>query len=77
MPYVWDGHDNATRVQETGHGLKMHRSDWTVEQFTQAIDTLLNDKDMRERLGKTSAHMKKANGRKKAAQIIDRLVTAN
>ena len=77
MPYVWDGHDNATRVQETGHGLKMHRSDWSVEQFTQAIDTLLNDKDMRERLGKTSAHMKKANGRKKAAQIIDRLVTAN
>ena len=77
MPYVWDGHDNATRVQETGHGLKMHRSDWSVEQFTQAIDTLLNDKDMHERLGRTSAHMKKANGRKKAAQIINRLVTAN
>ncbi|MBT4890110.1 MAG: glycosyltransferase, partial [Rhodospirillales bacterium] len=26
MPYVWDGHDNATRVEETGHGFKMHRS---------------------------------------------------
>ena len=23
MPYVWDGHDNATRVQETGHGFKL------------------------------------------------------
>ncbi len=29
MPYVWDGHDNATRVQETGHGFKMPRYDWT------------------------------------------------
>ena len=31
MPYVWDGHDNATRVQETGHGFKMDRYDWTDE----------------------------------------------
>ena len=29
MPYVWDGHDNATRVEETGHGFKMPRYDWT------------------------------------------------
>ncbi len=29
MPYVWDGHDNATRVQETGHGFGFHRYDWT------------------------------------------------
>ncbi|TGP49077.1 glycosyl transferase family 1, partial [bacterium M00.F.Ca.ET.229.01.1.1] len=29
MPYVWDGHDNATRVQETGHGFGMPRYDWT------------------------------------------------
>ena len=29
MPYVWDGHDNATRVHETRHGLKMPRYDWS------------------------------------------------
>ena len=23
MPYVWDGHDNATRVEETNHGLSL------------------------------------------------------
>ena len=33
MPYVWDGHDNATRVQETGHGFKMPRYDWTEDQL--------------------------------------------
>ena len=33
MPYVWDGHDNATRVQETGHGFKLDRYDWTDEEM--------------------------------------------
>ena len=23
MPYVWDGHDNAMRVDETGHGFRL------------------------------------------------------
>ena len=74
MPYVWDGHDNATRVQETGHGLKMHRANWTDDEFAQAIATLLNDTAMHQRLSQTSAHMKRANGRQKAAQIIDQIL---
>ena len=74
MPYVWDGHDNATRVQETGHGLKMHRANWTDDEFAQAIATLLSDTAMHQRLGQTSAHMKRANGRQKAAQIIDQIL---
>ena len=43
MPYVWDGHDNATRVQETGHGLKLSRYDWTdAEQSQRKMMKLLN-----------------------------------
>lgn len=74
MPYVWDGHDNATRVQETGHGLKMHRSNWSDEQLVSAINTMLTDSDMQAKLKATSAHMKAADGRRKAARIIDELV---
>ncbi len=74
MPYVWDGHDNATRVQETRHGLKLHRSNWTDEQFAQAISTLLKDETMQARLKATSTHMKQADGRQKAAQILDRML---
>jgi len=77
MPYVWDGHDNATRIHETGHGLKMHRSNWTDDAFAAAIETLLTDTSMRTRLDTTSAHMKKANGRHKAAQIIDGILRKN
>ena len=76
MPYVWDGHDNATRVQETGHGLKMHRSNWTDDEFVTALQTLLTDSAMHTRLAKTSEHMQAADGRRKAARIIDRLLVS-
>ena len=76
MPYVWDGHDNATRAQETGHGLKMHRSNWSDEQFISALETLLTDNEMHARLKRTSTHMKAADGRQKAARIIDELINS-
>ena len=43
MPYVWDGHDNATRVHETRHGLKMPRYDWTEADLARNLETLLTD----------------------------------
>jgi MGT family glycosyltransferase len=74
MPYVWDGHDNATRVEETGHGLKMHRGDWTEEQLGAALDRLLTDPAMAAKLKTTAAHMQGRHGPTKAAQLIDQLV---
>lgn len=76
MPYVWDGHDNATRVEETGHGLKLHRSNWSDEQFISALETLLTDNEMHARLKRTSTHMKAADGRQKAAGIIEELINS-
>ena len=76
MPYVWDGHDNATRIQEKGHGLKSHRSNWTDDELIQAVETLLSDEQMHQRLQETSRHMKAADGRQKAAKIIDKLLNA-
>ncbi len=77
LPYVWDGHDNATRVAETGHGLTMHRSNWSDDEFAAAINTLLTDKAMHQRLATTSANMQSDNGAKKAARILDALVQSS
>ncbi|MEZ5775441.1 MAG: glycosyltransferase [Hyphomicrobiaceae bacterium] len=76
MPYVWDGHDNATRVAETGHGLKMHRADWSEDQLAAAVQTLLSDREMKARLSATSAFMKRRHGPTKAAGILDALATS-
>jgi MGT family glycosyltransferase len=73
MPYVWDGHDNATRVQETGHGLKLGRYGWTDEALQAGIMTLLNDRKMRAKLRKTSQTMRSRHGPTKAAKVIDAL----
>lgn len=74
MPYVWDGHDNATRIQETGHGLKMHRADWSDEELGQALETLLHDPVMNAKLQAASAVMRANPGPVKAAQLLDSLL---
>ena len=76
MPYVWDGHDNAMRVQETGHGLRLDRYEWTDEELLDAIEMCLGDKAMRSRLAATSAHMRSRNGPQMAADLIESLVRA-
>jgi MGT family glycosyltransferase len=74
MPYVWDGHDNATRVQETGHGLKMHRANWTEGELAANVQTLQSDPAMKAKLAATSKLMQSRHGPSKAAAILDRLV---
>ena len=74
MPYVWDGHDNATRVQETGHGLKMQRYDWTDADFAGAIETLVTKRTLHDKLAATSARMQAADGPRKAAGLLDALL---
>jgi len=70
-PYVWDGHDNATRVQETGHGLKMHRSDWTDEELAVNLETLLSDPAIRARTAATAEFMQRSDGPSRAAGLLD------
>ncbi|SMF55663.1 glycosyltransferase, MGT family [Tistlia consotensis] len=73
MPYVWDGHDNATRVQETGHGFKLDRYDWSEADLAAKLEACLTDPAIRQKLLATSTHMQAANGPEKAAAIIEGL----
>jgi UDP:flavonoid glycosyltransferase YjiC (YdhE family) len=73
MPYVWDGHDNATRVQETGHGLKLDRYGWSDDELAASIMTLLTDAKMKAKLRRTSKAMRARHGPTKAARVIDAL----
>ncbi len=74
MPYVWDGHDNATRVQETGLGLKMDRYAWSNNDLARNIETLLTDSAMQNKLAATSAHMRAQDGPSKAAALLDKVL---
>jgi UDP:flavonoid glycosyltransferase YjiC (YdhE family) len=61
-------------VQETGHGLHLHRANWTEAQLSGAIGKLLSDKEVAARLKATSAHMQSRHGPTKAAGLLDKLV---
>jgi len=74
MPFCWDGLDNATRIQETGYGIKLPRYTWTDEQLAGAIERLPRDAALRDRLAGLSAHMRSADGRGTAARLIDGLL---
>ena len=74
MPYVWDGHDNATRVDETGHGIKMHRNNWQGDDLVNNIQRLLTDSSMHEKLAATSAQMQSQHGPSQAAEKLNALV---
>jgi len=73
MPYVWDGHDNAMRVQETGHGCRMDRYQWTAGELVAKLESLLVDRVMAARLAATSAHMQSRQGPEKAARLLSEL----
>ncbi len=74
MPYVWDGHDNATRVEETGHGFKMHRSDWADDELKAKIETCLSDEAMKAKCARTAAQCQREHGPTKAAGLLDALL---
>ena len=74
MPYVWEGHDNATRVEETNHGLSLHRYNWTDEQMESSLQRLLDDLTIRDTLKKSSEHMQRQDGPAKAARILTQIL---
>ena len=74
MPYVWDGHDNAKRVAETGHGCHLHRNHWKPKELRATIESMLMNEAMQERLAATSTHMRSEPGPTKAAAILDQLL---
>ena len=73
MRCVWDGHDNAMRVQEAGHGLRFPRHDWSDDQLLRSIETCPLEPATQARLKATSARMQSRQGTEKAADLLDRL----
>ena len=74
MPYCWDGHDNAARASETGVGRRLPRYDWGDGELAGAIESLVGDTVMRQRLKANSERMKQAAGVTVAARSILDLV---
>jgi len=73
LPLFWDQHDNAQRVQECDFGYRLDSYGFSDEEFSQALDDLLANEERRARLRRASTRIQAVDGRRRAAELIERL----
>ena len=73
LPLFWDQYDNAQRVHELGYGVRLDTYGHEPDELRGAIDTLLGDQMLRERLRRVSARLQEVPGTEKAASLIERV----
>jgi MGT family glycosyltransferase len=73
LPVFWDQYDNAQRMDETGFGVRLDTYGHEPRQLPSAIDALVADADLRERLNAVSSRLQEAPGTVRAAGLIERV----
>ena len=73
LPLFWDQVDNAQRVHETGFGRRLSTYGFKARELTSAIDRLLKDRQLSERLAAMSSRIKSTSGTVRAADLIERV----
>src|ERR671936_803779 len=73
MPVFWDQYDNAQRVDETGFGVRLDTYRFEEEEMRSAIDRLLADTALRERMAAIARRLQAEPGTRRAAELIERL----
>ncbi|HET9084954.1 MAG TPA: nucleotide disphospho-sugar-binding domain-containing protein [Candidatus Limnocylindrales bacterium] len=76
LPLFWDQVDNAQRVDETGFGKRLSTYGFDDDELTDAIDRLLGDRALADRLAAMSARIKSTSGTVRAADLIEEVARA-
>jgi MGT family glycosyltransferase len=71
LPLFWDQYDNAQRVDETGFGVRLATYAFEVRELTGAIDRLLGDAALRDRMAGIGAEIRARDGVARAAEAIE------
>lgn len=72
LPLFWDQYDNAQRIAETGLGVRLDTYTHAPGELTGAIERLLTDAPLHERLNAIASRLAAAPGTVKAADLIER-----
>jgi MGT family glycosyltransferase len=77
LPLFWDQYDNAQRMDELGFGVRLRTYAFTDEEMTAALDRLLGDADLRERLARTGEAIRARDGLRRGADVIEQVAKAH
>ncbi|MFF0310273.1 glycosyltransferase [Streptosporangium sp. NPDC004379] len=72
LPLFWDQYDNAQRVHELGYGVRLGTYTFTDAELTGALERLLGDTALRERLAAAGEEIRRRDGLRRAADLIER-----
>jgi UDP:flavonoid glycosyltransferase YjiC (YdhE family) len=73
LPLFWDQYDNAQRVHELGFGVRLPTYSFADADLTAAVDRLLADTPLRERMAAVGADIRARDGLRKGAAIIEQV----
>lgn len=73
LPLFWDQYDNAQRVHELGYGVRLPTYAFTDDELLDAVDRLLADTDLRDRMQAIGADIRARDGLRRGAEIIERV----
>ncbi len=72
LPLFWDQYDNAQRVHETGHGIRLGTYGFEEDEMHGAIERLLADTGLRSRMRANGDAIRARDGKRRAADLIER-----
>jgi MGT family glycosyltransferase len=71
LPLFWDQYDNAQRMHELGFGIRLDTYRATADEINEAVDRLIGDTGLRERLGRLGTVIRERDGLTRGADIIE------
>ncbi|AQA03675.1 glycosyl transferase [Mycobacterium sp. MS1601] len=73
LPLFWDQYENAQRIDELGFGVRLDTYAFADDELTAAVDKLLADTALRQRLAEIGAAVRERNGLRVGADVIERV----
>ncbi len=73
LPLFWDQYDNAQRVHELGYGVRLDTYAFEDDEMHGAIERLLSDTALRERMSAEGEEIRRRDGKTTAADLIEDL----
>lgn len=71
LPLFWDQYDNAQRMHELGFGIRLGTYSFTDEEMHNALDSLLGDAELRQRLAAQGEAIRSRDGLTVGADVIE------
>ncbi|KWX67167.1 glycosyltransferase [Mycobacterium sp. NAZ190054] len=77
LPLFWDQYENAQRVDELKLGVRLDTYHFADDELTGALDRILADDAMRQRVSAIGAAVRERDGLRRAADVIERVGLAH